>query len=53
VYAVDHIEIVEPDRVDVLEPTPNQTLTLVTCYPFYFIGPAPLRYVVKANLLDS
>ena len=53
VYVVDHIEIVEPDQMGVLRPTSDQTLTLVTCYPFYFIGPAPLRYIVKASRLES
>lgn len=52
-YAVDHIEIVQPEHLDVLQATSSQTLTLVTCYPFHFIGPAPLRYIVKATRLDS
>ena len=52
-YAVDRIDIVEPERVEVLAPTRGRTLTLVTCYPFYFIGSAPLRYIVKANLIDE
>ena len=39
-----------PDRVDVLAPTDVPTLTLVTCYPFYFIGNAPKRYIVRAAL---
>ena len=49
-YTVDHIEIVSPREVRVLKADGNSTLTLVTCYPFYFIGGAPKRFVVKANL---
>jgi sortase A len=48
-YVVDTIEIVKPKDVRVLRPTPNATLTLVTCYPFYFIGSAPQRYIVSAS----
>jgi sortase A len=48
-YVVDQIEIVRPNDVHVLEPRPVPSLTLVTCYPFYFIGSAPLRYVVHAS----
>lgn len=47
-YRVAEIDIVEPERVDVLAPTAEPTLTLVTCYPFYFVGDAPQRYVVRA-----
>ena len=49
-YLVDAIEIVNPNDVSVLEPTRNQTLTLVTCYPFYFVGSAPQRYIVSASV---
>ncbi len=48
VYRVDDIWIVGPDDVQVLDPTPQATLTLVSCYPFYFIGSAPKRYIVRA-----
>lgn len=48
-YAVDSIQIVEPGRADVLRPTVGETLTLVTCYPFSYIGQAPKRFVVKAR----
>ena len=50
-YSVTEILIVEPDDVYVLEPTSEATLTLVTCYPFYFVGSAPQRYIVKAAAL--
>ena len=49
-YIVDQIEIVTPHQVEVLRPTSVPSLTLVTCYPFYFLGSAPQRYVVKASL---
>jgi LPXTG-site transpeptidase (sortase) family protein len=47
-YRVDSIRVVEPRRVDVLAPIDRPTLTLVTCYPFRHVGPAPLRYIVRA-----
>jgi len=49
-YVVDTIQIVDPRDVGVLRPTPNATLTLVTCYPFYFVGSAPQRYIVSASV---
>jgi len=52
-YAVSSIEIVEPNDVSVLAPTPEQTITLVTCYPFYYVGHAPKRYIVKATAEHS
>jgi len=53
VYAISKIQIVNPDDVSVLNPTPTPTLTLVTCFPFYFIGNAPQRYIVTASLKNS
>ena len=53
VYTVDKIEIVKPTDVDVLRSRPQPTLTLVTCYPFYFVGDASQRYIVHASLLDT
>lgn len=49
-YAVEHIQVVKPTNVQVLKESKIPTLTLVTCYPFYFIGSAPLRYIVTASL---
>jgi sortase A len=49
-YVVDMIEITSPEDISVLEPGPQPELTLVTCYPFSFIGPAPRRFVVRASL---
>ena len=48
-YAITKIQIVDPEDVSVLTPTPTQTLTLVTCYPFYYVGNAPQRYIVTAS----
>jgi sortase A len=38
--------------VSVLDPTPSRAITIVTCYPFYFIGSAPQRFIVRAVLND-
>jgi len=48
-YRVLSTRIVGPDDVTVLAPGENETLTLVTCYPFYFVGPAPRRFIVRAE----
>jgi sortase (surface protein transpeptidase) len=37
----------------VLDPSGDQRITLVTCYPFYFVGHAPQRYIVRAQLDES
>jgi sortase A len=50
-YVVESMRIVEPEAVDVLGDVGHPTLTLVTCYPFSFVGPAPKRFVVQAALL--
>jgi sortase A len=49
-YKIDQILIVDPEQVSVLDPGPKPLLTLVTCYPFYFVGHAPKRYIVQASL---
>jgi len=48
-YSVSSIQIVEPEDVSVLHPTDESTITLVTCYPFYYVGHAPKRFIVKAK----
>lgn len=49
-YEVDWVKVVGPNDSTVLEPsTFGSTLTLVTCYPFYFVGSAPKRFVVRAH----
>ncbi len=50
-YLVTSTRVVKPDDVAVLAPTTEPTLTLVTCYPFTFIGSAPYRFIVRAALL--
>ena len=49
-YVVDQIEIVTPADVRVLQPRSTSSLTLVTCYPFYFVGDAPQRFIVHASI---
>lgn len=51
-YVVDRIQIVSPKQVSVLRERDVPSLTLVTCYPFYFVGRAPQRYIVSASLLE-
>lgn len=46
-YRVERIWIVDPEDVSVIDPTETPSVTLVTCYPFYFIGPAPRRFIVR------
>ena len=52
-YIVDEIVLVRPDDVSVLQPRVRPSLTLVTCYPFYFVGSAPQRYIVQASVEKS
>ncbi len=49
-YRVVSTRIVRPDDVGVLRSDGGEELTLVTCYPFYFIGSAPKRFIVRAEL---
>jgi len=48
-YHVDTVKIVAPDDVAVLRDSGGNILTLVTCYPFYYVGPAPQRFIVRAH----
>jgi len=50
-YRVDHLAIVGRDAVDVMATSPEARLTLITCYPFDFIGPSPRRFIVGAAAL--
>jgi sortase A len=50
VYAVERTLVVEPEDVWVLEPDGQRVLTLVTCFPFTYIGSAPQRFIVRARL---
>ena len=49
-YRVEGTEIVGPRDVEVLRGTGGTELTLITCYPFYYVGPAPKRFIVHARL---
>lgn len=48
-YRVEGTEIVDPEDVQVLHRTEDAQLTLVTCYPFYYVGSAPKRFIVHAR----
>ena len=50
-YRVTSTRIVQPSGIEVLSPTEMEILTLVTCYPFYFVGSAPNRFIVRAERL--
>ena len=52
-YRVTGTSIVKPDDVSVLEPRGAASLTLITCYPFYYVGDAPNRFIVRAERLLS
>jgi sortase A len=52
-YNVEKMEIVKPRDVAVLASGPYSEITLITCYPFYYIGPAPDRFIVTARLSKS
>jgi sortase A len=49
-YVVESTEIVKPNDVSVLKPGKSPELTLITCYPFFWIGPAPKRFIVHARV---
>jgi sortase A len=48
-YTVTNVEVVQPSDIQVLESGPGRDLTLVTCYPFYYFGSAPQRFIVHAK----
>jgi LPXTG-site transpeptidase (sortase) family protein len=52
-YEVVNAQVVKPTDVHVLDPTTVPGVTLVTCYPLHFVGPAPLRFIVHATLSDG
>ena len=51
-YRIGDIFVVEPENVDVLEDTAEPTITLVTCFPFFFVGSAPRRFIVKGERIS-
>lgn len=52
-YRVRETRIVAPDDLSVLAPTDTQTLTLITCYPFNYVGSAPKRFIVHAERIEG
>jgi len=52
-YRVVSTNVVRPDNVGVLDSDQDEVLTLVTCYPFYFVGPAPDRFIVRAARIST
>jgi sortase A len=52
-YLVDSIKVVKPEDTEVLDNSDDEILTLVTCYPFYFVGPAPKRFIVRAHRIPG
>jgi sortase A len=48
-YQVESVAVVPPSDVQVLQPSSQRTLTLITCFPFYYVGPAPKRFIVHAR----
>src|SRR5439155_10573860 len=52
-YRIARTTVVEPEDVYVLDPSDHPTLTLVTCFPFEFIGHAPRRFIVSADLVGT
>jgi sortase A len=51
-YRVLSTQVVSPENVSVLEPGQNEILTLITCHPFYFVGAAPDRFIVRAERIQ-
>jgi sortase A len=49
-YRVTGMRVVEPSNTSVLEASTGSEMSLITCYPFYWVGPAPRRFVVRAEL---
>ena len=52
-YLVDSTEVVKPDNVEVLDIRSRPELTLITCYPFFYVGSAPMRFIVHAHLVSA
>jgi sortase A len=51
-YRVESTKVVKPNQVEVLDPDGTEVLTLVTCHPFYFVGSAPNRFIVRAKRVE-
>jgi sortase A len=52
-YRVQGIWVVAPEQVEVLDPTARPSLTLITCFPFHFVGAAPYRFIVRARQIAA
>ena len=52
-YRVTERRVIKPTETSVLNPTKEPILTLITCYPFYYVGPAPNRFIVRAELIEQ
>lgn len=52
-YRVQWTAVVGPDETSVLGPTGKPSLTLITCYPFYYVGQAPQRFIVRASQQEA
>jgi sortase A len=52
-YRIDSISVVAPEHTEVLDNSGGDFLTLVTCYPFYYVGPAPRRFIVRAQKITQ
>ena len=52
-YAVEWTRVVKPTDVEVLNPTEKPSLTLITCYPFHYVGSAPDRFIVRGRLIST
>ena len=53
IFRVEKIEIVAPEDTSVLSPAAGRSLTLVTCYPFHYLGSAPKRFVVEGTFISD
>lgn len=51
-YAIESIQVVEPDSIILTAPTSGTVVTLITCFPFNYVGPAPRRFVARARLRE-
>jgi sortase A len=52
-YRVDSTKVVEPEDIEALDEAADDILTLVTCYPFNFVGSAPKRFIVRAGRIPE
>ena len=52
-YRVEWTKVIPPNDTQVLETSSENTLTLITCYPFHYVGPAPRRFIVRAKRISE